>query len=65
MGGKKESAPKERPCSSKNVIDQVLLRRDHDHKAKTVKIKKVQQKEKSQKAPVRLVHQISLRVSAI
>ena len=30
-----------------NVIDQVLLHRNNDHKAKTVKIEKVHQKEKA------------------
>ena len=68
----KEKCSKGASCSSKhdidkkkaevkaNVIDHVLLRRDHDHKAKTVKMKKkVQQKEMSQMAPVRLVHQIT------
>ena len=35
------------------------VRRDHDHKAKTVKMDKVQQKEKSRKAPVHQVNRIS------
>ena len=47
-----------------SVIDQVLLRRDLDHQPKTVNMEKVQQKEKSRKAPVRLENRISLRVSA-
>ena len=48
-----------------NVIDQVLPHRDLGHQAKTVKMEKVQQKEKSRKVPVRLENQLCFRVSAI
>ena len=50
-----------------NVIDQVLFRRDHDHRAKTAKtvnMEKVQQNAKSRQAPVRLENRISLCVKA-
>ena len=48
-----------------NVIDQDLPHWNHGFKAKTAKMEKVRQKEMHRKAPVRLVHQINFRVSAV